>query len=142
VLVLGGTNDILHGKSSAFEILGQLRKLHALAGCAPHSPRVGVLTLPPTKPLGARVDQTWQDLNNALRQACQRAGGTSAAPDMASSRQFLVDLATLDVSLSSDGVHYTAEGYQQMALRVFAAMKPFLEVLVPQSTPGTARPAG
>merc|ERR1712061_842252 len=97
-------------------ICRQLRQLHEQAGRSAYMPRVGLLTVPPGKNGSARA-QLRRELNQLLRVASQ---------EKAPWRQCLVDLEDVDVSMTSDGVHYTAEGYDEFAARAFAVMQPFL----------------
>jgi len=122
VLVLGGTNDVLRGASAARDILSRLRQLHDAAGRSPYMPRVGVVTLPPTRSGSAR-DRLRIEVNQGLREACLQP-----APRWTpKGRQFLIDLESVDAStLSPDGVHYTAAGYAEFARRVFEALAPLL----------------
>lgn len=119
VLVLGGTNDILRNTGSAAQIFRQLRQLHDIAGKAPYMPRVGVLTLPPIQKGIASWEQARLSVNDSLRKAC---ASVSPGP-LAHRRQFLVDLESVDAALSSDGVHFTADGYAEFARRAFKAMQ-------------------
>lgn len=114
ILVLGGTNDILRNRGSSGHILSQLRQLHEVAGKAPYMPRVGVLTLPPLRHVG-QWEQSRLSLNRGLRETC-----------MSGTRQFLVDLESVDSGLGADGVHYTADGYCEFARRAFEAMSAIL----------------
>ncbi|CAK0803401.1 unnamed protein product [Prorocentrum cordatum] len=119
VLVLGGTNDVLRGEGGGpHGILARLRHLHGVASAAPSSPAVGVVTVPPARGLGQR-DRTRLEVNRGLRSLCQQP------------RRFLVDLEALDVGLSKDGVHYTAEGCAEMASRAFRALQPMLPAPAP-----------
>lgn len=115
ILVLGGTNDILLNTGPAAQALSRLRQLHSLAGNAPFAPRVGVLTLPPLRKVAA-WEQSRLALNKGLRDTCRASGP----------RQFLVDLESVDSGLSTDGVHYTADGYCEFARRAFEAMNSIL----------------
>lgn len=114
ILVFGGTNDILRDMGSTPNILSQLTQLHDVAGKAPYMPRVGVLTLPPMRKVGA-WEQSRLSINRGLREACGRCP-----------RRFLIDLESVDTGLSADGVHYTADGYDEFAQRAFESMSSVL----------------
>merc|ERR1711974_159 len=95
-------------------------KLHDLAGKGPHSPRVGVMTLPPIQRGTAVWERARLSVNGCLRRACGASGPVSLPQNQ---RQFLVDLESVDAALSSDGVHFTANGYREFARRAFAAIR-------------------
>lgn len=125
ILVLGGTNDILRSLGPTAQSMTRLRQLHDQASKAPYMPRVGICTLPPLRCIG-----TWEQsrlaLNAALRAEVPAASGSGTCGG-ASKRRFLVDLAEVGVSgLCPDGVHYTAEGYDEFARRVFDVLDPIM----------------
>jgi len=121
VLILGGTNDVLRELGSTQEILGRLRHLHGIAANAPYMPLVGILTLPKMRAFTDPHHPRCQ-INDALR----RMTAEKASSSLALNRHFLVDLDSVDVNLSSDGIHYTDQGYIEFATLAYRSMKPML----------------
>lgn len=116
ICVLGGTNDILRNLGTVPDILGRLQKLHQITANAPYMPQVGVMSLPPVRNAGG-WESARLSLNEGLRQSLKHS---------ACSRRFFVDLETVASALSSDGVHFTADGYSEFATRVFESLHPAL----------------
>jgi len=117
ILVLGGTNDLIRGGFYCSELLSKLEQIYDLAAACPGAPRVGVLTMPPAS-LKPVKEQARLHVNCQLREAVQDH------PE-----RFLVDLETVDFSLSYDGLHYSPEGYHEFAERAFIAMQPILQMM-------------
>jgi len=117
ILILSGTNDILRRFGTTSQIVARVRQLHSIAGNAPYTPQVGILTLPPLK-AAPDVRNSLSEVNTGLRKACAQQVGLQ--------RPFLVDLESVDVNLSTDGVHFADPGYSEFALRAFEAMKPLI----------------
>mmetsp|Transcript_27000 Transcript_27000/g.77323 ORF Transcript_27000/g.77323 Transcript_27000/m.77323 type:complete len:575 (+) Transcript_27000:93-1817(+) len=117
ILILAGTNDILRRFGTTSQIVARVRQLHSIAGNAPYMPQVGILTLPPLK-AATDAKNSLLEVNTGLRKACAQQVGLQ--------RPFLVELESVDVNLSTDGVHFADSGYSDFALRAFEAMKPLL----------------
>eukprot|EP00927_Polykrikos_kofoidii_P074065 TRINITY_DN70046_c0_g1_i1.p1 TRINITY_DN70046_c0_g1~~TRINITY_DN70046_c0_g1_i1.p1 ORF type:complete len:375 (+),score=42.48 TRINITY_DN70046_c0_g1_i1:89-1213(+) len=112
VFVLGGTNDLLHLRSSDI-ILERLRHLHDAIAASASSAHVGVLTVPKCGLFELPVQEEWrQAVNAGLKEMCQQR----------SPRFFLVDLDDVGVELAGDGVHYYGEGYKEFGRKAFEAM--------------------
>jgi len=63
----------------------------------------------------ARFEQVRLEVNAALRAEYERS--------RAGNRFFLVDLACVDPALSSDGIHFLPQGYEEFARMIFRAME-------------------
>ena len=122
VLVLAGTNDLLHSHPQQLElqipkIVNNIRAICETAANAAYMPHVGVLTLPPLASRNpARVR-----LNHQLRQFM-----AGYASQRGFSQRFLVDLESVNPDLAHDGVHFNDEGYMEFARRTRAAILPIL----------------
>mmetsp|Transcript_17532 Transcript_17532/g.32984 ORF Transcript_17532/g.32984 Transcript_17532/m.32984 type:complete len:309 (-) Transcript_17532:125-1051(-) len=124
VLVLAGTNDILQAThaDAVPRIAAKVAQICAVASQAAFHPHVGILTLPP---LLSR-DSLRLKLNHQLLQLAET--DKSNVPGLpGEGRRFLVDLGTLDPLLSTDGVHFSEEGYVEFARRVFDTLLPVLK---------------
>eukprot|EP00929_Paragymnodinium_shiwhaense_P036894 TRINITY_DN19722_c0_g1_i1.p1 TRINITY_DN19722_c0_g1~~TRINITY_DN19722_c0_g1_i1.p1 ORF type:complete len:452 (+),score=100.60 TRINITY_DN19722_c0_g1_i1:80-1435(+) len=116
VLILGGTNNLLRGGFYCSELVEVLSQLHEMAAATPDSPKVGVLTLPPSTKLRDVKEKARLQVNEKLRALCEEH-----------SDRFLVDLEDVDVSQCHDGLHYTSDGYTQFAQIALEAMRPVLD---------------
>lgn len=114
VLILAGTNDILKGGFYCSKLLEQLERLHQQASASQGAPLVGVMTLPP-----AKVKETKEvarlHLNEKLRDVNRDRPG-----------RFVVDLESISIEKSYDGLHFGHEGCHEIAERAFQAMLPHL----------------
>ena len=129
VLVLAGTNDLLQlppleatVSLSIPRIAGKIKEIFDIASQAAFHPHVGILSLPPL--LSRDVGRL--KLNQSLRQLFGAPGMPHRSQVPGAGARFLVDLDTVDAALSTDGVHYGQEGYNQFAKRVMQVILPML----------------
>ncbi|CAE7319730.1 unnamed protein product [Symbiodinium necroappetens] len=130
VLVLAGTNDLLQlppleatVSLSIPRIAGKIKEILDIASQAAFHPHVGILSLPPL--LSRDVGRL--KLNQSLRQLFGAPGLPHRSQVPGAGARFLVDLDTVDAALSTDGVHYGQEGYNQFAKRVMQVILPMLK---------------
>ncbi|CAK9001280.1 Serine O-succinyltransferase (SST), partial [Durusdinium trenchii] len=123
VLVLAGTNDLLHSHPHQLDfripqIVNNIRAICETAANAAFFPHVGVLTLPPL----ASRNTARLKLNQQLRYFM-----AGYATQRGFSKRFLVDLESLNPDLAHDGVHFHDEGYMEFARRTRNAILPILQ---------------
>lgn len=116
VFILAGTNDLFQ-YSPPDQLLRQLKGMQDMLDGALGSPCIGVLTVPTSVRFNAGQEDARLKLNEALQQICAQS-----PPH----KRLLVDIGTVPVELSSDGIHYSGPGYVEFGERVFAAMQPLL----------------
>ena len=123
VLILVGTNDLLHSLSAHVDfkipqIINHIRAICETAANAAFLPHVGLLTLPPL----ASQNPARLKLNQQLRYFVE-----GYVSKRGFSKRFLVDLESLNPDLAHDGVHFIDEGYLEFARRVRNAILPIVE---------------
>eukprot|EP00794_Sanderia_malayensis_P008112 gene8112-8981_t len=125
VVILGGTNDLMHTNcTDAGQLFNNIKKLHEMAHAA-HVKTVA-LTIPdanaPAMPMWQKRESMWKETNEKIREYADKRDDVILC-DLAEELPYRTMTDDERAKYWDDNLHYTPHGYDKMAELIYDAIQ-------------------